>query len=743
MALAIAGFAAISAGILSLWHTKQSHLEQPSAPFPAQFPAQPFQAPLYALAPHQRAEQLETLIRSHTATDRYRAKYLRACDLIALNRPQAAIALLDGLEKDYPLLAPAIVIKRAEAYALGGQLQQAQALWQEAIRQYPHSPIIVEAFYGLGKAQPRYWQQAIAQFPAHPRTVEIAQHLLAAKKTPNSQQVRQSPDLLGLQLLIARYGIDTPDIVPFLDQVVEQQAKSLKPADWEAIAFAYWENLAYKQAGQAYAKAPATPQNCYRAGRGLQIGDEKQLAKQTYRQTIQAFPDAPETALALTRLSDLVDPEAALTYLDQVIARFPDKAAEALAKKAINLDALDRTKAATQTRQTLLSQYGQSESAAELRWDRAEQAAAQRRWQVATDWAQGLLEYNPDSDLAPEAGFWLGKWATQMNQPELARSAYKKVLSRYPESYYAWRSAGQLGLEVGDFHTVRYLLPQIQVPRGRSPLPTGSPLLQELYQLGQDRDAWSLWQVEFQNRVNPTVAEQFADGMLRLGVGDNLDGIFMLASLESRENPDERSQYQTLRQQPAYWYGLYPLPFGTVIAQWSRARQLNPLLVTALIRQESRFEPSIRSVSDAMGLMQIIPETADWVAQNLQLKTYRLENPEDNIQLGTWYLDYTHREYSNNSMLAVASYNAGPGNVADWIKRFQLRDEDQFVEQIPFPETKGYVEAVFANYWNYKRLYDPKMSQLVARYSPVHQHLFQAANSQHSGQWTETSHSAP
>ncbi|MGB0563917.1 MAG: transglycosylase SLT domain-containing protein, partial [Spirulinaceae cyanobacterium] len=69
--------------------------------------------------------------------------------------------------------------------------------------------------------------------------------------------------------------------------------------------------------------------------------------------------------------------------------------------------------------------------------------------------------------------------------------------------------------------------------------------------------------------------------------------------------------------------------------------------------------------------------------------------------------------FDGNSMLAIASYNAGPGNVNQWLKRFGLSDPDEFVEEIPFGETKGYVESVFGNYWNYLRLYSPEIAPLV------------------------------
>ncbi|HEY9888839.1 MAG TPA: lytic transglycosylase domain-containing protein, partial [Candidatus Obscuribacterales bacterium] len=198
-----------------------------------------------------------------------------------------------------------------------------------------------------------------------------------------------------------------------------------------------------------------------------------------------------------------------------------------------------------------------------------------------------------------------------------------------------------------------------------------------------------------------------------VGVGDTLDGIFMISSLSWRDDPAEQATYQQLKTHPAYGQTLYPFPYANLIEQWSRDRALNPLLVTALIRQESRFQPQIRSVVGAAGLMQVMPDTAAWIQTQTDIESYNLDDPDDNIQLGTWYLDYTHREYGNHSLYAVASYNAGPGNVADWLARDNYGDEDDFADKIPFPETKGYIRSVFGGYWNYLRLYNPEIARRI------------------------------
>ena len=111
--------------------------------------------------------------------------------------------------------------------------------------------------------------------------------------------------------------------------------------------------------------------------------------------------------------------------------------------------------------------------------------------------------------------------------------------------------------------------------------------------------------------------------------------------------------------------------------------------------------------------MQVMPETAAWIAKRTDVDSYELTVPEDNVEFGTWFLDFTHDQYSNNSLFAVASYNAGPTAVDEWVAKGDFSNADEFVEKIPYPETKGYISSVFGGYWNYLRLYNPTIKQKV------------------------------
>lgn len=658
--------------------------------------------PLVSLSPSERMVQLQAKARLPPSLERDRARYLLASDLILQRQPTKAIAVLQDLEKDYPVLAPHIALKRAQALALTND-PKTLSVWQDLLNRYPNNPIAAEALYVLGKTEPKYWLQAVTQFPSHPRTIEIARLLL-----------QQNPNQLLLQLLLAKYAYTQPGIVPVLDKLVSKSAAQLQAEDWEAIAIAYWENKQYAKAATAYTKAPRTPENLYRQARSLQLSRNKSQAITTYQQLTRTFPNAKESGTALMHLAKMAQKQEAIAHLDIVISRFPKLAGTALAQKADILD-LHNQQSAAKVRQLLLNRYGETDAAAEYRWKVAQAKAATNDYKGAWQWAHSIPLRNPNSILAPRSGFWIGKWAMKLQRQSDAKAAFEYVLNKFPQSYYAWRSAAILGLDVGNFKTVRQLNPSV-VPPERIIPPAGSPALKELYQLKQDRDAWTLWQVEFQNKT-PTVAEQFTDGLIHLARGENLIGIAEISTLEDRETPAEKAQYQALSQQLNYWQARYPFPYIKEIKKESQRNQLNPLLVTALIRQESRFEPKIRSVAGAVGLMQVMPSTAEYIAEKINLPKYDMENPQDNIHMGTWYLDYTHKKYDNHSMLAIASYNAGPNQVSKWLRTLNNRDPDEFVEAIPFDETRGYVRQVFGNYWNYLRLYNPQISQLLAQRS--------------------------
>jgi soluble lytic murein transglycosylase-like protein len=148
---------------------------------------------------------------------------------------------------------------------------------------------------------------------------------------------------------------------------------------------------------------------------------------------------------------------------------------------------------------------------------------------------------------------------------------------------------------------------------------------------------------------------------------------------------------------------VFPFPHREVIVREARARGLDPFFVAGLIRQESMFHASIASSAGAIGLMQLMPGTAQEVARSLGIRydRTRLEDPEYNVRLGTQYLGQMLRRYDGRAEDALSAYNAGPGRINQWRQRPEYRDRDVFMEHIPFRETRHYVKVV----QQYTRIY--------------------------------------
>lgn len=158
---------------------------------------------------------------------------------------------------------------------------------------------------------------------------------------------------------------------------------------------------------------------------------------------------------------------------------------------------------------------------------------------------------------------------------------------------------------------------------------------------------------------------------------------------------------------PAYFLRMYyPLKYGDEIDEYAKERDLDPNLVRALILQESYYNPKAKSRVGATGLMQLMPPTAKEHAARMRIPfaVSRLENPEVNVRLGTYHLKMLIDMFSGNPYLAVASYNAGQGNVLKWRRAAPKKPLDEFIESIPFQETRNYVKRVTMLRSSYARL---------------------------------------
>lgn len=667
---------------------------------------------LRSLSPSVRQDRLKLLLdrperglSAQELKDRHRAHYLIAADLIQENKGKLALVYLQGLGKEYPLLRPQILFKIAQAYKQANQPKAANKTLNYLIDTYPQHPLTANALSLLIENVPLQEKRIIEEFPYHPVAQNIAR-----------RRLRQNPKQYQLLLLLAKYSREA-DLNAIRDRLVLEYPSKLTPDDWEAIANGYWRDEEHRKAADAYSFAAPIPRNLYRVARGFHRNGNLDTARHAYQRLLREYHDSREAGQALIYLARISSGDEAIVYLEKAIAKFPEDAPEAYRSKAIVHERFEKYEAASDSHQKLLDKHSDSASAAEYRWQKARRLAANGNKPEAWSTMQPVIRSNQELEFGAKALYTAGKWAKSLDKPAAAKQTWEKIIRFYPQSYWAWRAAVQLGWRVGDFERLRATSPSLDLAKTYSPLPAGSPALQELYLLGQYHDAWLLLQSEIEHPQQISVDEQFAEGVLRLELGQYSQGMQQVWDLSERETPQELAQWRTLRKTKTYWHSLFPFPYQSQILQNASQSKIDPLLPISVMRKESTFNPTIDSVVGAVGLMQIVPPTAEWVAKQIGMTQYSLTNPEDNIKIGTWYLRHNHHRYQDDSLLAVASYNAGTGNVSAWLERYGLEDRDRFVEQIPFPETKDYVEGVFGNYWNYLRLYNPEIRQQVENLS--------------------------
>lgn len=151
----------------------------------------------------------------------------------------------------------------------------------------------------------------------------------------------------------------------------------------------------------------------------------------------------------------------------------------------------------------------------------------------------------------------------------------------------------------------------------------------------------------------------------------------------------------------------YPLTYRGAIERAAAEFSLDPYLLASLIYVESRFNPQAVSIRGARGLMQIMPDTGAWIAQEMRGINYEndlLFDPEINIFLGSWYLANLYKEFAN-IYLSLAAYNAGRGNVKKWLENGVWNGDFEQINQIPFRETRNYLEKIFHVLKRYEYLY--------------------------------------
>ncbi len=362
----------------------------------------------------------------------------------------------------------------------------------------------------------------------------------------------------------------------------------------------------------------------------------------------------------------------------------------------------------------LQQRFPNGEHASYAHWKAAWLAFRQGRTAEARQAFENQIALYPDSAEIPNALYWRARLAEEDGNPAMARAFYQKLSDRFRNYYYAEFGRQRLkSLQAGSASTeepLHYALldrvpPLSTAGKITATDPPDDNLRVERARLLSNGGLADMAVRELQAAASqeggtwapPEMARVYQDG------GRYDRGIEIM----KRTTPNYFAVDIPDLPRP-YWEALFPKAYWSDLRKYSVLNGLDPYLVASLIRQESEFNALALSRANAVGLMQLLPKTGRTVAKQVKLKGYsatELFTPSINLELGTRYFKDMVDKYNGQFEYALAAYNAGSDRVGDWLGQGHYRDPQEFVESIPFTETREYVQAILRNANVYRQLY--------------------------------------
>ena len=366
---------------------------------------------------------------------------------------------------------------------------------------------------------------------------------------------------------------------------------------------------------------------------------------------------------------------------------------------------LDRDKAAAQYQQ-VAEKFPTSDDAINAQW-RVAWAAYMDHSDTASGLMEKFLEAHPDSVYTPDALYWLGRLAQRKNNAPVARAYFMKLESRFPNSYFGMHAVAPLrALRRGRVAALPALDAIPPIPPSREILKSvpseALPCVQRsvaLETIAFDDSAI----LELRAAYDATHAASLEFSLARAATNGEDYGSAIAAIRSVYPSIESRAFAVAPREA---WTLSFPLPYAAQIRSDARRTRTDAMIIAGLIHQESAFEKDAHSYANAFGLMQLVPETAERYARQLRLEFSedQLLDPVYNLRLGTVYFgELTHTFHTPEA--ALAAYNAGEDRVALWQSGQKYSELPEFVESIPFTQTREYVEIVMRNAAIYRRLY--------------------------------------
>jgi soluble lytic murein transglycosylase len=311
----------------------------------------------------------------------------------------------------------------------------------------------------------------------------------------------------------------------------------------------------------------------------------------------------------------------------------------------------------------------------------------------------------PTSIETSSAIYWRGRlYEMQDHKPALAAANYRTLVRAYQHFFYAQMARERLAA-LGDTQPVAQ--PQLDrfqsvpVPHLEESFPVDSPHLAKAKLLA---NAGLNDYIAQEITADPDSASwsALAEAQIYASYGETY------RAMRALKKALPYAATASIKSIPlAYWRILFPEAWWDIIKTESAKNNLDPYMVASLIRQESEFNPSVVSYANAYGLMQLLPSVGKSMAKEegiSHFETFQLLDPATNIRLGTRYLRQMLEKFGGVQEYALAAYNAGDTRVVDWQAAGPYHGMDEFVESIPFTQTREYVESILRNEETYRAI---------------------------------------
>ncbi|HET9265561.1 MAG TPA: transglycosylase SLT domain-containing protein [Vicinamibacterales bacterium] len=307
----------------------------------------------------------------------------------------------------------------------------------------------------------------------------------------------------------------------------------------------------------------------------------------------------------------------------------------------------------------------------------------------------------PRSNYRPSFLYWAGRAHARLGAAQQAQSRLRLVLTDYGNSYYGRLALQRLPKNVRTSGQAPIVSAGHATPADTTERPPTTRTIQSLLAAGLYDDAIN--ELRFAQRAwgtSPALEATIAWAYNRNGELRRAITLMRRAYPQHLTGGGAELPTEILEV-------IFPLTYWDLIRKYSAAHDLDPYLIAALIGQESTFDPKIRSAANAWGLMQIVPATGRRLSRSLGIRRFHtamLTNPTTNVRLGTLYFSRLVQQFGGTHY-ALASYNAGENRVVRWKAERPGVDEDEFIDDIPFPETQNYVKRILGTAEDYRALY--------------------------------------